>query len=82
MLEISRFYGICVSMYFMDHNPPHVHVAYGEHEAVYDIATLSVISGSIPTRANNLFLEWARDHKDELQEIWDSQNFRKLPPLD
>ena len=29
MPEISRFYGIVISMYYDDHNPPHFHVRYG-----------------------------------------------------
>ena len=28
MPEISRFYGIIIRMYFVDHNPPHFHAEY------------------------------------------------------
>jgi hypothetical protein len=28
MLELSRFLGITIAMYFKDHNPPHFHVLY------------------------------------------------------
>ena len=28
MPEISTFYGIIISMFFSDHNPPHFHVKY------------------------------------------------------
>jgi hypothetical protein len=31
--EISRFYGIVVSMYFNDHGTPHFHARYGDAEA-------------------------------------------------
>ena len=30
--EISRFLGIVVAMYYNDHEPPHFHARYGEHE--------------------------------------------------
>ncbi|MCF0071446.1 DUF4160 domain-containing protein [Dyadobacter sp. CY261] len=29
MPEISRFFGIIISMYFDDHNPPHFHAISG-----------------------------------------------------
>jgi hypothetical protein len=34
MPEISRFYGLIIKMFFKDHNPPHFHAEYGEHEAL------------------------------------------------
>ena len=82
MPEISRFYGIIVTMYFKDHNPPHVHVIYNEHEALYDISTITLIRGSLPNRAENLFREWAQEHKEDLQKIWDTQEFHRISPLE
>jgi len=34
MPVISRFFGIIITMYWNDHNPPHFHAQYGEHEAI------------------------------------------------
>ena len=34
MAELSRFFGIIISMFGLDHNPPHIHVRYGDYEAV------------------------------------------------
>ena len=33
MPEISRFYGIIITMYYDDHNPPHFHARYGEGQS-------------------------------------------------
>ena len=30
---ISVFYGIVISMFFNDHDPPHIHARYAEHHA-------------------------------------------------
>ncbi len=41
MPELSRFYGIIITMYFNDtqqHHKPHVHAFYGDYEAVIGIA--------------------------------------------
>lgn len=35
MPEISRFFGIIITMYFNEHNPPHFHALYNEYEAQF-----------------------------------------------
>ena len=40
MPVISMFYGLIISMYYLDtkqHKHPHIHVRYAENEAVYRI---------------------------------------------
>lgn len=51
MPVISMFFGIIVSMYFMDnrrHKSPHIHARYQEHEAVISIQDGEVLEGSLP----------------------------------
>ncbi|HHE55453.1 MAG TPA: DUF4160 domain-containing protein, partial [Caldithrix abyssi] len=33
MPEISRFFGIVIYIFYLDHNPPHFHAKYNEYEA-------------------------------------------------
>ena len=47
---ISIFFGIVIRMNFFDHAPPHLHAAYNEAEALFDIRTGEVIAGQLPTR--------------------------------
>lgn len=82
MPEIARFYGIIIKLFFGDHPPPHFHAVYGEHVGLFSIETLEMIEGDLPTRAKKLVIEWAQLHKDELNEMWNKQEFHKLPPLD
>ena len=81
MPEIARFYGIIIKIFFGDHTPPHFHAVYGEHNAVFNIETLEVIEGDLPDRARKLVSEWAQAYQRELKQIWESQEFRRLPPL-
>ncbi len=81
MPEIARFYGIIIKLFFGDHPPPHFHAVYGEYVGVFDISSLDLIEGDLPNRARRLVTEWAEIHKSELMEMWDKQEFRKLPPL-
>ncbi|MBE3065770.1 MAG: DUF4160 domain-containing protein [Spirochaetes bacterium] len=48
MPEISRFFGIVIEMFFLDHAPPHFHAEYAEHEALVTIETLEVLRGQLP----------------------------------
>jgi len=43
MPQISRFFGIIISMYFEDHNPPHFHAQYGDDECLIHLHDLTVI---------------------------------------
>lgn len=73
MPETSRFLGIIIRMFFAgkEHNPPHFHAHYGDHSAVFSIAKLEVIRGSLPPRVKGLVIEWADLHKVELQKNWE-----------
>ena len=53
MPVIARFYGMIVKMYFLgkEHNPPHVHVLYGECMGVIDIQTAEMLEGDLPSKA-------------------------------
>ncbi|GGR40978.1 DUF4160 domain-containing protein [Deinococcus ruber] len=85
MPEISSFYGIRVTMYYRDHQPPHFHAEYGDDEIVIVIADLSTYAGSLPKRAHRLVLEWAIQHQTALGGLWTlaqaQQPLSKLPPL-
>lgn len=79
MPEICRFYGLVITMYWSDHNPPHFHARYGEWIAEVDIQTLALLRGSLPPRALALTVEWALQHRAELMEQW--QRARRQQPL-
>jgi hypothetical protein len=70
MPQISRFFGIIISMYYDEHNPPHFHAIYGEYMAEIGINDLNVLIGKLPSRALGLVIEWASIHQSELIENW------------
>lgn len=81
MPEIARFYGIVIKLFFGDHSPPHFHAIYGEYNALVSIESLDIIEGDLPNRAQQLVLEWATLYQQDLLQMWNTQEFRKLPPL-
>ena len=82
MPELSRFYGIIITLYFNDtqqHHKPHIHAFYGDYEAVIGIA------GSIPSKQFRMINGWMAIHENELYEAWNnavqSKHFNKINPL-
>ena len=71
MPEISLFYGIRVTMYYEDHNPPHFHAEYNGNKAIVDINAARVIKGALPSKQLKLILAWCVIHQDELMQNWE-----------
>lgn len=73
MPTISMFYGVLISMYFVDnkqHNLPHIHAYYQEYEAVFDIENAEMIDGNFPRNKKRLVQAWIELHKEELYANW------------
>ena len=61
MPEITRFYGIIIKIFFRnEHNPPHIHAIYGEHNGLFSIKDMQMIEGDLPARAVKLVQEWGK----------------------
>ena len=88
MPVISMFYGIIVSVYFMDnrrHHRPHVHAKYQNDEAVIAIDDGVGLEGTLPPGKMRLALAWIEIHRDELLADWQiavsGQHPFKIEPL-
>jgi hypothetical protein len=88
MPVVSMFYGIIVSMYFVDnrrHNLPHVHVKYQDDEAIVAIPEGEVLEGKLPGNKMKLLQAWIEIHRDELMADWalavEGQQVFKIEPL-
>ena len=81
--EITRFYGIVIKIFFRgEHNPPHIHALYGEHNGLFEISNMEMIEGDLPGKAVKLVQEWGRQYQNDLQLMWDNKQLKKLPPLE
>ncbi|HXW80782.1 MAG TPA: DUF4160 domain-containing protein [Acidimicrobiales bacterium] len=79
MPRLSYFYGIVIYICWDDHNPPHYHAVYGEHEAWIVIAGASVLHGWLPARALRLVRTWHRLHQHELETAWELAKANRAP---
>ena len=86
MPEISRFFGIIITMYFDDHPPAHFHVRYGSSKAIFGISPPGLLEGQLSPRTLGLVTEWAALHRDELLANWNlarqQQPLNRVAPLE
>ncbi len=71
MPTISMFRGIRISMYWMDHLPPHFHATYGGEEVIVSIPELEVLEGSLPSKQLKMLLGWAAIRQEQLMDNWE-----------
>lgn len=71
-------------MYFSqsEHGIPHFHAMYGEYNGVFSIETLEMMVGDLPKRSQRLIREWASQYQNDLLQMWQMNEFRKLPGLE
>ena len=86
MPEISRFFGIVITMYYKDHPPPHFHVRYSGQKAVVTIESLTLLQGNLSPRVFGMVIEWASLHRDELMANWtlarEQRPLKRIEPLE
>lgn len=84
MPVLSRFYWIVIRMYFQqaEHNPPHIHAIYGDNMAAVEIQTGEILEGYLPPKALAMVKEWIDLNREDLLTMWETQDFRKLFPLE
>lgn len=88
MPEVSRFFGIVITMYpeaGERHNVSHFHARYGENRATFSIATGDVLAGSLPTPQLRLVQAWIELRRPDLEAVWSAlvlgRAARKIAPL-
>jgi len=88
MAIISMFYGIIISMYYLDnrqHSIPHIHVKYQDEETVISILDGTVLEGTLKINKMKLVEAWVEIHRDELLADWDlaikGETIFKIDPL-
>jgi hypothetical protein len=88
MAVIAMFYGIIVSMYYLDnqkHHTPHIHVRYQDQEVVLSIPDGQILEGKIKANKMKLVQAWLEIHHDELMADWElassGETVFKIDPL-
>ena len=76
--EISRFFGIVITMFYDEHGRPHFHARSGDHEVSVEIGS-QIVRGQFPGRSLRFVLDWEELHREELVANWNRA--RQAQPL-
>lgn len=84
MPTISHFYGIVIVMYLRnkEHNPPHIHAITSRFDSPFNIESGELMEGEFPPKAKSLVKEFIHKYRDELLEMWETDTYKRLPPLE
>ena len=84
MPTISHFYGITIVMYLRgkDHNPPHIHAVTQAYAVPFSIKTGEPLAGGASPKMKALVKEFILRYQKELEEMWETGEYRRLPPID
>lgn len=69
---------------YLDHQPPHLHARYQDHEVIVQIES-GLVKGVMAKGPLRLVLAWTEIHHQELMDNWKRARERKplesIPPL-
>jgi hypothetical protein len=68
-----------IGLHLNDHPPPHLHVFYGEYEALLVIVDGSVYAGALPRPQLRMAQAWTRARQMELTAAWRRAQLGDLP---
>ena len=74
MPVFSMFYGITISLYFLDdrrHHRPHIHARFQDEEAVVSIPDGELLEGFLPPGKMKMVIAWVEIHQENLMADWE-----------
>jgi len=88
MAIISMFYGLIISMYYLDnkqHHIAHIYVRYQDKEAIFSLPEGNILDGSLQPSKVKLVQAWIEIHQEELLADWSlasqGETVFKIEPL-
>ncbi|HBF31871.1 DUF4160 domain-containing protein [Rhizobium sp.] len=76
MGKLVQIGNIIIRVYANDHLPPHFHIITPDADALVDIATLEILKGKLPRKAEEAALEWAAKNRNLIAAEWNRTNPR------
>jgi hypothetical protein len=76
MGKLVQIGNIIIRVYANDHLPPHFHIITPDADALVDIASLEILKGKLPRKAEEIALEWAAKNRTLIAAEWNRTNPR------
>lgn len=72
------------SLYWKDHNPPHIHFTYGTYECSISVLD-RIVNGQAPAKVIAKVNQWLDLHEEEILSLWEKaqkgEKLNKIEPL-
>ena len=84
MPVISRFNGIVIKMYLRqkEHNPPHIHAICGDCVGMFSLSDGEMFEGDLGSKEQQMVTRFIKKYGKELLNMWETQQFTSLPPIE
>lgn len=84
MPVISRFNGIVIKMYLRqkEHNPPHIHAICGDNIGMFLLSDGEMFEGDLGNKEQKMVQKFIAKYGKELLDMWETQQFKFLPPVE
>lgn len=84
MPVISRFNGIVIKMYLRhkEHNPPHIHAICGDNIGMFSLSDGEMFEGDLGNKEQKMVQKFIAKYGKELLDMWETQQFKSLPPVE
>lgn len=84
MPVISRFHGIVIKMYLRqkEHNPPHIHAICDDCIGMFSLPDGEMFEGDLGNKEQKAVKKFIERYGKELLQMWETQQFRTLEPVD
>lgn len=81
---ISRFNGIVIKMYLRqkEHNPPHIHAICGDTIGMFSLSDGEMFEGDLGNKEQKMVKKFIERYGKELLDMWETQQFKPLPPVE
>ena len=76
MGKLHQIGKVIIRVYANDHLPPHFHAVAPDFEALIEIATLTIIRGSLSRQAGRSVMIWASENRRTIVAEWNRINPR------
>lgn len=84
MSVISRFNGIVIKMYLRqkEHNPLHIHAICGDNIGMFSLSDGEMFEGDLENKEQKMVQKFISKYGKELLDMWETQQFKFLPPVE
>jgi hypothetical protein len=79
MPTVAIVEGVKIQFYAREHPPAHFHAVFAEYRAQIEIASLRVLSGSLPHAKLAVVISWAEARREALKRTWDTVLAKQKP---